>query len=61
MEVNANYRPGNLIVGGGGRGVRRAPPELGIGQWVVLKGKGDPVHEVYVRKGSGLDTETEKS
>ena len=36
MEADPNYRPGNLIVGGGGRGMRKAPPELGIGQWEIL-------------------------
>lgn len=55
MEADDNYRPGNLIVGGGGRGVKKAPPELGIGEWEVWKGKGDPVEEVYVRKGRSLD------
>ena len=50
MEANENYRPGNLIVGGGGRGVRRAPKHLGIGEWQVLKGEGDPTGEIFVRK-----------
>lgn len=50
MEADESYRPGNLIVGGGGRGVKTAPKELGIGKWEVLKGKNDPVGEVYVRK-----------
>ncbi|KAL9006021.1 MAG: hypothetical protein Q9188_001255, partial [Gyalolechia gomerana] len=58
MEADENYRPGNLIVGGGGRGVRKAPKELGIGEWVVHKNKGDPVGEVLVRKGKSLDEET---
>ena len=57
MEVDENYRPGNLIVGGGGRGVRKAPKELGIGEWVVHKNKGDPVGEVLVRKGKSLNQE----
>lgn len=36
MEANPGYRPGNLIVGGGGRGMRKAPKEMGIGEWEVL-------------------------
>ena len=55
MEADTRYRPGNLIVGGGGRGVRRAPPELGIGKWEVLRGEGDPIDEVFIRKGSSFD------
>lgn len=50
MQADPNYRPGNLIVGGGGRGVRRAPPEYGIGEWVIFKDEGDQVRETYVRK-----------
>lgn len=57
MEVNEDYRPGNLIVGGGGRGVRKAPKELGIGKWTVHKNKGDPVGEVLVREGKTIDEE----
>lgn len=57
MEADENYRPGNLIVGGGGRGVRKAPAELGIGEWMVHKNKGDPVGEVVVRKGKSLNKE----
>ena len=36
MEADPNYRPGNLIVGGGGRGTRKAPKEMGIGDWEIL-------------------------
>ncbi|KAL4772087.1 hypothetical protein BDW60DRAFT_43490 [Aspergillus nidulans var. acristatus] len=50
MKKDPNYRPGNLILGGGGRGVRRAPEEYGIGEWVVKAHEGDPVREIYVRK-----------
>ncbi|KAL6231029.1 hypothetical protein BDW75DRAFT_221272 [Aspergillus navahoensis] len=50
MKADPNYRPGNLILGGGGRGVRRAPEEKGIGEWVVKAHEGDPVREIYVRK-----------
>ncbi|KAL8683261.1 MAG: hypothetical protein Q9186_000763 [Xanthomendoza sp. 1 TL-2023] len=57
MELNEDYRPGNLIVGGGGRGVRKAPKELSIGKWTVYKNKGDPVGEVLVREGKSVDQE----
>ncbi|KAL9036253.1 MAG: hypothetical protein Q9214_006216 [Letrouitia sp. 1 TL-2023] len=57
MEANENYRPGNLIVGGGGRGVRVAPKELGMGEWEVLKNHGDPVGEVLVRKKKKAEQE----
>ena len=38
MRADPSYRPGNLILGGGGRGVRRAPPQAGIGEWVPVVG-----------------------
>lgn len=44
------YRPGNLIVGGGGRGVRKAPSDMGMGQWVAVQEEGDAVGELFVRK-----------
>ncbi|KAJ6079134.1 hypothetical protein N7467_008887 [Penicillium canescens] len=50
MQANKGYRPGNVIVGGGGRGIRVAPEEHGMGEWVVCKNEGDPVRETYVRK-----------
>lgn len=43
MEADERYRPGNLIIGGGGRGIKRAPKALGIGAWEILRGKDDPV------------------
>lgn len=49
MRLDGNYRPGNLIIGGGGRGVRRAPEECGIGRWKVLREGGDPVGELVIR------------
>jgi hypothetical protein len=51
MQANPDYRPGNLICGGGGRGVRQAPKHLGMGKWKVLREEGDWVGEVYVRDG----------
>ncbi|KAI0155373.1 hypothetical protein GGR52DRAFT_577326 [Hypoxylon sp. FL1284] len=50
MKQDRCYRPGNLIVGGGGRGLRRAPDEYGIGEWTCVENEGDPVGEVWVRK-----------
>ena len=50
MKDDPEYRPGNLIIGGGGRGVRRAPSEHGIGEWVCVEGLGDPIGEIWVRK-----------
>jgi hypothetical protein len=50
MQADPTYRPGNLILGGGGRGVVVAPPEAGIGEWTVVAEEGDHVGEVYVRK-----------
>ncbi|CAI6095005.1 unnamed protein product [Clonostachys chloroleuca] len=50
MEADKTYRPGNLIVGGGGRGVRHAPEEHGIGEWVCVAEKGDAIGEIWMRK-----------
>ena len=61
MEADPNYRPGNLIIGGGGRGVRKAPKEYGIGNWEVLKGQGDPVGMVYIRKGPSVAKQIDKA
>lgn len=55
MKMVKTYRPGNLIVGGGGRGCRMAPEEYGIGEWECVANPGDPVGEVWmkvVRSGS---------
>jgi hypothetical protein len=50
MDVDPNYRPGNLIVGGGGRAPRNAPAEMGTGDWMSAEGKGDLVGETLKRK-----------
>ncbi|KPM36531.1 hypothetical protein AK830_g10034 [Neonectria ditissima] len=55
MKMDDNYRPGNLIVGGGGRGTRKAPKEHGIGEWECIAAPGDPVGEIWVRKQGGDD------
>lgn len=49
MLADPTYRPGNVIIGGGGRGVLVAPKEFGIGKWKVLREEDDWVGEVYVR------------
>ncbi|RDA86963.1 hypothetical protein CP532_6704, partial [Ophiocordyceps camponoti-leonardi (nom. inval.)] len=48
LQQDETYRPGNLIIGGGGRGVRRAPAEYGIGEWVCVAEHGDPIGEVWM-------------
>lgn len=45
MEHDPKYRPGNLILGGGGRGRKTAPKEAGIGTWEVVAEEGDIVGE----------------
>jgi hypothetical protein len=57
MQNNPRYRPGNLIMGGGGRGWITAPTYAGIGQWVIAGQEGDVVGERVVRKPK---VETEK-
>ncbi len=49
MRLDASYRPGNLIIGGGGRGCRVAPDEYGTGEWQCIKDEGDPVGELWVK------------
>lgn len=50
MKAREDYRPGNVIVGGGGRGMRRAPESAGIGQWKVVREEGDLLGEVYIKQ-----------
>ncbi|KAF1941421.1 hypothetical protein EJ02DRAFT_377914, partial [Clathrospora elynae] len=50
MLADPNYRPGNLIVGGGGRGVRHAPKDMGMGKWSVSCEYGNQVGECFIRK-----------
>ena len=52
MQSDANYRPKNLIAGSSGRGVKRAPKGMGIGEWTVHMHKGNPVLETYLRRTS---------
>ncbi|KAH0595440.1 hypothetical protein MHUMG1_06615 [Metarhizium humberi] len=54
-----SYRPGNLIMGGGGRGRRRAPKEYGIGDWVCVDEPGDAIGEIWVKRGhAGKQTDS---
>ena len=50
MHLDKSYRPGNLIIGGGGRGVRQAPEKYGTGEWLCVAEPGDPIGEIWVRK-----------
>jgi hypothetical protein len=50
MQQDKSYRPGNLIIGGGGRGVKVAPAKYGIGEWEPLQYEGDPVKGTYIRR-----------
>ncbi|KAH8699257.1 hypothetical protein BGW36DRAFT_358759 [Talaromyces proteolyticus] len=59
LQYDPTYRPGNLIIGGGGRGVRRAPSEYGIGEWVVHRDDDDVVRATYVRKQKAKKTEVD--
>ncbi|UKZ94723.1 uncharacterized protein TrAFT101_009576 [Trichoderma asperellum] len=60
MKLDKNYRPGNLIVGGGGRGVRIAPEEYGVGEWICVQDEGDPIGEIWVRNGDPVKLEISK-
>ncbi|KAG8428364.1 hypothetical protein J3459_003997 [Metarhizium acridum] len=50
LNEDETYRPGNLIMGGGGRGKRRAPKEYGIGDWVCVDEPGDAIGEIWVKR-----------
>jgi hypothetical protein len=58
MKADPTYRPGNLILGGGGRGLRVAPEEHGLGEWEILREEGDLIGEVYVRRGKPIGSRT---
>jgi hypothetical protein len=47
MKMDEKYRPGNLIVGGGGRGLRKAPGHYGMGDWECVAEHGDPIGEIW--------------
>lgn len=50
MRQDPSYRPGNLIVGGGGRGCRVAPAHYGMGEWECIAEEGDPIGEIWMKK-----------
>ena len=50
LNEDEEYRPGNLIIGGGGRGVKRAASQYGIGDWVCVGEHGNPIGEVWTRR-----------
>ncbi|CEO58721.1 hypothetical protein PMG11_03426 [Penicillium brasilianum] len=55
LQIDPTYRPGNLIIGGGGRGVKRAPEKFGIGEWEVCRYEGDLVRQTFLRKSLSKD------
>lgn len=59
MQDNEGYRPGNLIIGGGGRGVRHAPGEYHeiLGDWVCVADRGDPIGEIWMRREKPKDSD----
>ncbi|KAK4222604.1 hypothetical protein QBC38DRAFT_489493 [Podospora fimiseda] len=52
MQTHPSYRPGNLLMRGGGRGKRRAPEEYGTGEWVCVKNEDCPVGEIVMKKSA---------
>ncbi|KAG5952336.1 hypothetical protein E4U58_000838 [Claviceps cyperi] len=53
LKEDETYRPGNLIVGGGGRGRRRAKADDGIGDWICVAEPGDVVGEIWTKRPKG--------
>ncbi|KAG6119921.1 hypothetical protein E4U13_007088 [Claviceps humidiphila] len=53
LKEDETYRPGNLIVGGGGRGMRRAKADDGIGDWICVAEPGDVVGEIWTKRPKG--------
>ncbi|QIX01733.1 hypothetical protein AMS68_007250 [Peltaster fructicola] len=49
MKADPKYRPGNLIIGGGGRVQRVAPAHAGTGEWRIAHEQGDLLGEAVVR------------
>lgn len=49
MQADETYRPGNLIIGGGGKVAKVAPKKYGMGEWECHKGEGHPIEEIHVR------------
>lgn len=56
IEAIQTYRPGNLILGGGGK---VAPKKAGIGEWITTGNAGDTVGERVIRKPK--DEEVQKT
>lgn len=50
LQENSEYRPGNLIMGGGGRGKLKAAEEEGIGHWVVADHESCPLNGTFMRR-----------
>lgn len=50
MKVYEKYWLGNLIIGGGGRGVRCVGEEYGIGDWVCVEKDGCLIGEIWMKR-----------
>lgn len=57
MQNDRNYRPGNLIIGGGGRGIRFADTD-DFGDWVCVQNDGCPISEVWMKRKEVEKTST---
>ncbi|KAK2804758.1 hypothetical protein FQN49_008842 [Arthroderma sp. PD_2] len=61
LKGRDDYRPGNLILGGGGRGIKKLPKDHHIGEWDVLNHEGCPIRETYVRRIPAKQDEPERN
>lgn len=48
LRLDPAYRPSNLIIGGE-QGIRIAPKEYGMGEWVCVAGEGDVLGEIWMK------------
>ncbi|KAM5432737.1 hypothetical protein MferCBS31731_007361 [Microsporum ferrugineum] len=61
LQARDDYRPGNLILGGGGRGIKRLPKDHHTGDWDVYKHEGCSIRETYIRRRVPKGDESEQT